>query len=364
MTPSPNVSPEDWLTDSYDYVLPETAIAQTPVEPRDLARLLVIGATQHHHSYFYDLPQWLRAGDLLVVNNTRVIPARLFAHKSTGSRIEILLLQQQGADQWLALVKPGRRVKVGDWLDLGWGVTAEVLAHDPETRGRVLRFVWPGEQSFFQILNQLGEMPLPPYITSRASQPEDYQTLWAERPGSVAAPTAGLHFTPSLVDALKHSGIPVVSITLNVGLGTFRPVEVSRIQDHAMHREWLEVPEETVAKIRATQAAGGRVIAVGTTVARALESAAHAHGGMLHSWQGESDIFIYPSYRWRVVQGLITNFHLPRSTLMMMVSALVGRQRLLMLYEEALTVGYRFFSFGDGMIILPPLTTVGAEGDS
>ncbi|MEN9205399.1 MAG: tRNA preQ1(34) S-adenosylmethionine ribosyltransferase-isomerase QueA [Thermostichales cyanobacterium DRC_bins_46] len=345
--------PEDLLTESYDYDLPEAAIAQVPVHPRDHARLLVIHPHSHHHSYFYDLPHWLRSGDLLVVNNTRVIPARLFARKTSGSQIEILLLEQRSQDTWLALVKPGRRVHVGDTLQLDLGVAAQVLAHDPPTRGRLLRFHWPPDLDFWQLLEQLGELPLPPYITSRNSQPEDYQTIWATQPGSVAAPTAGLHFTPELQTRLEQSGIPMVSITLNIGLGTFRPVEVESIADHVMHREYLQVSPATVEKILKTKAQGGRVIAVGTTSARALESCAHYNQGQLVPWTGHSELFIYPGYRWQVIDGLITNFHLPKSTLLMMISSLVGRQRILALYQEALQHGYRFYSFGDGMLILP-----------
>ncbi len=349
--------PEDLLTESYDYPLPESAIAQVPVHPRDHARLLVIHPHTHHHSHFYDLPQWLQPGDLLVVNNTRVIPARLFARKNTGSPIEILLLEQQDETTWLALVKPGRRVKIGDRLhfdlSVNLGLVAEVIEHDPATRGRILRFQWPPETDFWQILEQLGELPLPPYITSRQSHPSDYQTIWASQPGSVAAPTAGLHFTPDLQARLEALGIPIVSITLNIGLGTFRPVEAKTVTEHVMHQESLHVSAQVIEQIRHTKAHGGRVIAVGTTSARALESCAHYNHGQILPWSGKSDLFIYPGYTWQVIDGLITNFHLPKSTLLMMISALVGRERILNLYQEALHHGYRFYSFGDGMLILP-----------
>lgn len=350
MNPTFPPFPEDRLTAAYDYELPPDRIAQVPVSPRDRARLLVVSGSEHHHSDFTQLPQWLRPGDLLVFNDTRVIPARLFGQRSTGARIEVLLLEQQGEPgRWLALVKPGKRVRVGDRIQFSAEVRAEVEATDPSSGGRILRFHWPRSVSFETVLDQIGEIPFPPYITERVADPEEYQTIWARHPGSVAAPTAGLHFTEELLGRLAEAGIEPGMITLSVGLGTFRPVEAERVVDHDLHGEWLQVSEETVEKIRRTQARGGRVIAVGTTVVRALETAAQS--GTIQPWQGKSDLYIYPGYRWRVVQGLITNFHLPRSSLLMLVSALIGRVRLLDLYREAIDQGYRFYSFGDGMLI-------------
>ncbi len=372
----------DLLTASYDYTLPPERIAQTPAEPRDQARMLVVYPDRHEHRRFCDLPHCLQAGDLLVLNDTKVIPARLFgtkvlpAKESSGARVEVLLLEpyQEGIPAvqtlpdpeciWRVLVKPGKRVKVGDRIgfrpsgllaprgqESPYELMATVLALDPSTGGRIVQFEWVGTAPFETVLEQVGRIPFPPYIQSNQAHPQDYQTVWARQPGSVAAPTAGLHFTEELLAQLAQAGIQTATLTLNIGLGTFRPVQVERVTDHRLHSEWLKVPAETVAAIQKTQAQGGRVIAVGTTVARSLETAAAC--GTLQPWQGKSDLFIYPGYSWRVIQGLITNFHLPRSSLMMLVAALIGRQRLLELYQEALEQQYRFYSFGDGMLIWP-----------
>ncbi len=345
----------DRLTAAYDYELPLERIAQSPVNPRDQARLLVLDPQHHDHSHFWALPRWLRSGDLLVLNDTKVIPARVYGQKPTGAQIEILLLEPHptAADQWLALVKPGRRIRPGDRLQFGSDLEATVVAADPASGGRWLQFDGSSDQSFEQILETVGEIPFPPYITERVAGPEDYQTIWASQPGSVAAPTAGLHFTDSLLQNLAKQGIKTATITLNIGLGTFRPVEAERVEDHQLHQEWLQVPAATVDQIHCTQAAGGRVIAVGTTVVRALETAAQQ--GSIQPWQGKSNLYIYPGYCWQIVDGLITNFHLPRSSLLMLVSAMIGRQRLLDLYAEAIQLQYRFYSFGDGMLILPEL---------
>jgi S-adenosylmethionine:tRNA ribosyltransferase-isomerase len=313
--------------------------------------MLVVTPTQQHHSCFADLPQWLRPGDLLVLNDTKVIPARLFGRKSSGARIETLLLEQVDEQTWLALVKPGRRLKPGDEIIFAANFKADVVGLDPASGGRLLHFTWPAQLAFTDLLEQLGEIPFPPYIQDRSTDPDEYQTVWATQPGSVAAPTAGLHFTPDLLHRLVLQGIQTATITLTIGLDTFRPVEAERVQDHQIHREWITVSEATVAKILTTQHGNGRVIAVGTTVVRALETAAQA--GTLQPWRGKTDLFIYPGYRWRVLDGLITNFHLPRSSLLMLVSALIGRQRLLQIYAEAIQEEYRFYSFGDGMLILP-----------
>jgi S-adenosylmethionine:tRNA ribosyltransferase-isomerase len=376
----------DKLLSSYDYKLPEELIAQTPLPNRDSSRLLVIDTATHHtHSTFRDLPQLLRAGDLLVLNNTRVIPARLYGRKATGAPVEILLLEKRQDNCWLALVKPGRRLKPGAKIvfetqtnetnslaasPVTTGETphsplpltpsrgsefptlkATVLARDEATRGRILQFHVPKGVSLEALLSDYGQIPLPPYITNSQALPEQYQTVYAQTPGAIAAPTAGLHFTPELLEQCRDRGIKQAFITLHVGVGTFRPVEVEDITHHQMHGEWLEVPASTVEQIRETKASGGRVIAVGTTVVRALEGA--AANGELQPFSSKTELFIYPGYQWRVVEGLITNFHLPRSSLLMLVSALIGRQRLLDLYEEAIAHQYRFYSFGDAMLILP-----------
>lgn len=384
----------DTLLSSYDYPLPERYIAQAAAVPRDCSRLLVVGANQHQHHLFYQLPQILRPGDLLVMNNTRVIPARLLGQKLSAARqspvepalpiapvaaktascspsapsnlagnltdsqrfeskpleIEVLLLEEQSHRQWLALVRPGRRLKPGSQVTFG-DLKATILETDPATRGRLIEFELAEGERLLDRLEQFGQLPLPPYIKDSSSMAEQYQTVYAERPGAVAAPTAGLHFTPELLHQLERQQIDHCFLTLHVGVGTFRPVEAADITAHQMHQEWLEIPTATVAKIEQTRTRGGRVIAVGTTVVRALEGAAQS--GQLQPLVGKTDIFIYPGYQWRVVQGLITNFHLPRSSLLMLVSALIGRERLLDLYQVAMDAQYRFYSFGDAMLILP-----------
>jgi len=342
----------DLLLASYDYELPTELIAQNPVPDRDSSRLLVVDSpSSYTHSIFRDLSKFLHPEDLLVLNNTRVIPARLYGRKPTGAMVEVLLLEEQQPNYWLALVKPGRRLPLGAKIIFAMDVTATVMAKDPATGGRWLQFELPEGINLLECLEQLGQMPLPPYITASQAEMSQYQTVYAERPGAIAAPTAGLHFTPALLSQLAAAGIAQVTVTLHVGVGTFRPVEVADITTHQMHSEWVEVPIATVEKILETKARGGRVIAVGTTVARSLEGA--AIGGELESYTGKTDIFIYPGYQWRVIDGLITNFHLPRSSLLMLVSALIGRQRLLNLYQEAIAQKYRFYSFGDAMLILP-----------
>lgn len=363
----PNALSDQHLS-SYDYILPSENIAQNPAVPRDSSRLLVVvDNTQHHHRLFRDLPTLLQPGDLLVMNNTRVIPARLYGQKLAegGAQVELLLLEPRQSNCWLALVKPGKRLKPGARIKVGQSgagyasgssitgaITGTIMAVDEATGGRIVEFDVPAGTTLLQLLEHLGEMPLPPYITDSAADPEQYQTVYGDRPGAVAAPTAGLHFTPELLQRLSDEGIGQAYITLHVGVGTFRPVEVEDITQHAMHGEWLEVSADTVDQIRRTQAQGGRIIAVGTTVVRALETA--AQDGTIAPFSGKSEMFIYPGYRWRVVDGLITNFHLPKSSLMMLVSALIGRQRLLDLYQEAIAQNYRFYSFGDAMLVLPP----------
>ncbi len=355
---------EDCLLSSYDYQLPSELIAQDPVIPRDNSRLLAIDSPNTFaHSIFKDLPNWLLPGDLLILNNTRVIPARLYGRKSTGANVEILLLERQEKDNcWLALVKPGKRFKLGSEIffdpipelsqEIDFILKAKAIAKDENTGGRILEFDFPSGYCFEQLLNYFGKIPFPPYITSSQSQPSQYQTVYAQKRGSVAAPTAGLHFTNDLLAKLQAKGIQQTYVTLHVGVGTFRPVEVKDITTHAMHSEWVEVSRETVELIKETKARGGRIIAVGTTVVRSLEGAANK-SEILAPFYGKTDLFIYPGYRWKVVDGLITNFHLPGSSLLMLVSAMVGRSRLLALYREAIDKKYRFYSFGDAMLILP-----------
>lgn len=352
----------DHLLSSYDYYLPTELIAQNPVTPRDRSRLLVINSsTTHIHGIFRDLPEWLSPGDLLVFNNTRVIPARLYGKKATGAPVEILLLEEKEPFCWLALVKPGKRFKIDSEIYFCLDNTdkllvATVVDRDEETGGRLLKFQVDSVELFWEKIEELGQIPFPPYVTESQAKPSQYQTVYAQKPGAVAAPTAGLHFTDELLKNLQQKGINQAYITLHVGLGTFRPVDIENIKAHKMHQEWIEIPKITVEKIKETKANGGRVIAVGTTVVRALEGAAKAaeiegKQGLI-SFRGKTDIFIYPGYSWRIVDGLITNFHLPKSSLLMLVSALIGRERLLELYQIAIEEKYRFYSFGDGMLIL------------
>jgi S-adenosylmethionine:tRNA ribosyltransferase-isomerase len=352
----------DQKISSYDYYLPPELIAQTPVNPRDTSRLLVIDSpSTHQHSIFANLPDWLLPGDLLILNNTRVIPARLYGRKSTGAIGEVLLVEEKEDNCWLALVKPGKRFPIGSKINFGTIsdsnkilLQGTVIDKDPETGGRILTFEFSPSQSFWEILEQLGEIPFPPYVKESTAQPEQYQTVYAQELGAIAAPTAGLHFTPQLLAKLLAKKVKIGYLTLHVGIGTFRPVEVKDITTHKMHQEWIEVNQNTVNLINQTKLAGGRIIAVGTTVVRALEGAfAHSKTGILEPFKGKTDLFIYPGYQFKVIDGLITNFHLPRSSLLMLVGALIGRERLLNLYTEAIAEKYRFYSFGDAMLILP-----------
>jgi S-adenosylmethionine:tRNA ribosyltransferase-isomerase len=353
----------DQLLASYHYDLPEELIAQTPVVPRDRSRLLVVEAGDgYQHRHFHEIGDFLSAGDLLVFNNTRVIPARIYGFKTTGAPVEILLISEQQHNCWIALVKPGRKLKIGTQIIFPARdpdgkipqITATIIARDEATGGRLLQFDLPHEIPLISVLADFGELPLPPYINASQSTPEQYQTVYAKVPGAVAAPTAGLHFTPELLDRLTAQGINQAYVTLHVGVGTFRPVEAEDITTHQMHHEWLEISAETVDRIEATKAAGGKVYAVGTTAVRVLETAAQT--GKLQPYSGDTNIFIYPGYQWRVVDGAITNFHLPGSSLMMLVSAAIGRQRLLDLYQIAIEDRYRFYSFGDAMLILVSIT--------
>ena len=331
------------------YDLPEACIAQTPVEPRDHSRLMVLhrdtGAIEHRH--FYDIVDYLRPGDCLVVNETKVIPARLYGTRPSGGACEVLLLKQLGPKRWETLVRPGKKLRPGAQVVFGDGRLTCTVAECTDAGGRVVDFECEG--SFEAALDALGEMPLPPYIHEKLADRNRYQTVYARQEGSAAAPTAGLHFTPQLLDRIRAMGVDVVPVLLHVGLGTFRPVKVEDIDRHRMHSEYFEVTPEAAGRINAARARGGRVIAVGTTSVRTLESA--ARGGMLMPMRGETDIFIKPGYHFELVDALITNFHLPGSTLLMLVSALYDREAMLKAYGIAVEEGYRFFSFGDAMLI-------------
>lgn len=356
----------------FDFHLPEELIAQTPLKNRTGSRLLTLNKQTGEigHGQFEQLIDYVQAGDLLVLNDTRVIPARLFGvKKSTGAKVEVLLLRSLGEDRWEALVKPGKRVSPGTLLDFNKTeegetsgqtlFTAEVLEAG-EMGARIIKFHYNG--IFNELLEELGQMPLPPYIKERLNEKERYQTVYARHEGSAAAPTAGLHFTHEFLDKLKDKGIRITSITLHVGLGTFRPVSVDRIEEHQMHAEYYEVSPETAQAINKTRAQGGRIIAVGTTSARTLETIAQLHRqptadasepslSPIQACSGWTDIFIYPGYQFLLVDSLLTNFHLPKSTLLMLISAMAGRENVLQAYEEAVERRYRFFSFGDAMFI-------------
>ena len=339
-------------TSDFYYYLPEELIAQDPLEDRTASRLLVLdrktGAVKH--KIFSDVIDYLNKGDCLVINNTRVIPARLIGEKEgTGGKVEVLLLKRRANDVWETLVKPGKKLRPGAKITFGDGrLRAEVL-EVVEEGNRLVKFCYEG--IFEEILDSLGEMPLPPYITHKLEDKEMYQTVYAKFDGSAAAPTAGLHFTKELLNKIEEKGIKISSITLHVGLGTFRPVKVDDVNNHHMHTEWYEVNAEAAEIINETKRNGGRVICVGTTSCRTIESVADDNGYM-KAKTGETDIFIYPGYKFKVMDGLITNFHLPESTLVMLVSAFAGKENVLSAYETAVKEKYRFFSFGDAMILI------------
>ena len=335
----------------YDYDLPEELIAQDPLEDRSSSRLMVLdrqtGEVEHKH--FTDILEYLHPGDCLVINNTKVIPARLFGVKEdTQAKIEVLLLKRKENDIWETLVKPGKKAKPGTKIIFGEGLLTGEVVDVVEEGNRLIQFHYEG--IFEEILDQLGQMPLPPYITHQLKDKNRYQTVYAKYDGSAAAPTAGLHFTKELLKKVKEMGVDIAEVTLHVGLGTFRPVKVDNVLDHHMHSEFYMVSAEAAEKINRTKANGGRVISVGTTSTRTLESAADENG-ILHETSGWTEIFIYPRYKFKVIDGLITNFHLPQSTLVMLVSALAGREHVLHAYEIAVKEKYRFFSFGDAMLI-------------
>ena len=335
------------------YNLPEELIAQTPVTPRDHSRLMVVdresGAITHRH--FYNLCDILQKGDLLVMNDSRVLPARLCGEKGdNGTFIEFLLLEQKGDKLWEIICRPGKKAKVGTKFSFGGGkLLAEVVEVKPDGN-RIVQFSCDG--NFYTVLDEIGQMPLPPYITKKLEDKERYQTVYSRELGSAAAPTAGLHFTKEMLQALREKGVETAFVTLHVGLGTFRPVKEDDVLQHKMHSEHYHLPQETVDKILQTKQNGGRVIAVGTTSCRTLEAVATEHDGKLVAADGYTDIFIYPGYQFKVLDGLVTNFHLPESTLIMLVSALLGYEKTMHAYDVAVKERYRFFSFGDAMCIL------------
>lgn len=332
--------------------LPQELIAQDPLEDRSSSRLLVLdkntGELSHH--IFRDIIDYLHPGDCLVLNNTKVIPARLLGEREgTGGHVEVLLLKRKEADVWETLVKPGKKCKPGQRLSFGDGLLKAEVLETVEEGNRLIRFEYEG--IFEEVLDKLGEMPLPPYITHKLKDKNRYQTVYAKYEGSAAAPTAGLHFTEELFQKLEEKGVLVANVTLHVGLGTFRPVKVDDVSKHHMHTEFYQVTKEEADKINKAKQAGGRIVCVGTTSCRTIESAADENG-VLKPGQGDTDIFIYPGYSFKMMDVLITNFHLPESTLLMLVSALAGKEQVMRVYEEAVQERYRFFSFGDAMIIL------------
>lgn len=338
--------------EDFDFELPDDRIAQHPVEPRDSSRLMVVDRSTREigHHVFRELPELLQAGDVLVVNNTKVIPARLIGEKEdTLARIECLLLTRREKDVWETLIKPGKRLKVGQTVVFGDGLLRGELIEILPDGNRLIKFAYKG--LFEAVLDQLGNMPLPPYITEQLEDKERYQTIYAKESGSAAAPTAGLHFTPELLERLKKKGVEIVEILLHVGLGTFRPVKVNDIEEHTMHSEYYRVSQEAADKINRAKSEGRRVFAVGTTASRTLESVAKENG-WIEGKEGWTDIYIYPGYTFKVIDGLITNFHFPKSTLVMLVSALAGRDLILKAYNIAIQENYRFYSFGDAMLIL------------
>lgn len=337
-------------TSEFYYDLPQELIAQTPADPRDSSRLLVYNRAEGsvQHKIFRDIIDFLNPGDALVINDTRVIPARLYGKKQgTGRQVEFLLLNQLSGDTWEVILRPGRKLRPGDWVSFAEELEAEILEKQEDGVTKV-KFCFQG--SFEALLDEYGNMPLPPYITKRLEDRERYQTVYAKERGSAAAPTAGLHFTPELMENIKKKGVDIIPVLLHVGLGTFRPVKAERLEDHKMHSEYYSISEESAHRINAVKERGGRVIAVGTTSVRTLESAADQEGRVKEQ-SGNTDIFIYPGYRFRCVDALITNFHLPESTLLMLISAFMGKEQALEVYRLAVQEKYRFFSFGDAMFI-------------
>lgn len=340
----------NFLKSDFYYDLPEELIAQTPVEPRDLSRLLVYNrdTKKIEHRVFRDITDYLKKGDVLVVNNTKVLPARLYAHTVNGGAVEVLLLKREDKDRWQTLVKPGKKCKVGTKLFVNEELSLEVEGIT-DSGERIVKFIYDGV--FEEILDRVGNMPLPPYIKKKLEDKNRYQTVYAKTDGSAAAPTAGLHFTPELLQRIREMGVEIAEVLLHVGLGTFRPVKEDVITDHKMHSEYFEVSAEAADTINRAKREGRRIIAVGTTSVRTLESAADENG-FLKDCSGNTQIFIYPPYKFKCVDALITNFHLPESTLIMLVAAMTGREEILSVYKTAVEEKYRFFSFGDAMLIV------------
>ncbi len=338
-------------TSDFDYFLPEELIAQRPVEPRDTSRLLVYDRQKEglEHKHFYDIVEYLKEGDVLVRNNTKVLPARMYAYTKNGGRVEILLLKRFNLNEWEVMVKPGKKAKPNVQLTISNELSLEVLSTIEESGTRRVKFIYDGV--FEHIISHVGEMPLPPYITEKLKDQARYQTVYAKVDGSAAAPTAGLHFTDELIEKIKAKGVEIVDVLLHVGLGTFRPVKTDDILSHHMHSEYYEINEQSAERINLAKKEGRRVIAVGTTSVRTLESAADDNG-FVKAVKENTEIFIYPPYKFKCVDALITNFHLPKSTLLMLVSALSTREKMLEVYNTAVNEKYRFFSFGDSMIIL------------
>ena len=352
-----NDRPEtDLRTADFAYDLPPELIAQHPMEKRDTSRLMVLDREKHtvEHKHFYDVLDYIREGDVLVINNSKVIPARLYGHAEgrPEAAVELLLLRQREVDTWECLVKPGKRARVGHRMVFGEGMLTGEVTELVEEGNRLIRFDFDRDkyENIYNILHEIGLMPLPPYITEQLRDNDRYQTVYAKTEGSAAAPTAGLHFTPELLETLQKRGVAIAPVMLHVGLGTFRPVKEDAITDHVMHTEFFSVPAESARIINERRAAGGRVICVGTTSCRTLESASDERG-IVHAMEGDTGIFIYPGYRFKAVDALITNFHLPESTLLMLVSAFYNREDVLAAYRTAVSERYRFFSFGDAMFI-------------
>lgn len=339
-------------TSDFYYDLPQRLIAQTPAQPRDAARMMVIHrlSGRREDKIFRELPDFLRPGDVMVINQTKVIPARLLGEKEdTHVPVEILLLKRRNQDEWETLVRPGRRLKKGALVSFGGGLLRAEIGDTTDAGGRIVRFLYNGV--FEELLDRLGEMPLPPYIHEKLADPSQYQTVYAKQEGSAAAPTAGLHFTPEVLSRVREKGVEIVPVLLHVGLGTFRPVKVEDVSQHVMHSEYYEVTPEAAEKINAARAAGGRVVCIGTTSVRTLETVADDNG-IVHPGMGNTSIFITPGVKLKATDVLLTNFHLPESTLLMLISALMGREQALDAYREAVEKEYRFFSFGDCMLIL------------
>ncbi|KRL03034.1 S-adenosylmethionine tRNA ribosyltransferase-isomerase [Liquorilactobacillus capillatus DSM 19910] len=343
---------EHLTTEDFDYDLPQNLIAQTPLKERDHSRMLILDSKTgaYKDDIFYNVIDQLNAGDALVMNDSRVMPARIYGVKpETGGHIEVLLLNNTQGDNWETLVKPAKRAKVGTRIVFGDGKLSAVITKELEHGGRMIRFEYDG--IFMEILDQLGEMPLPPYIKEKLDDPEMYQTVYSREVGSAAAPTAGLHFTKELLQRIADKGVRLVYLTLHVGLGTFRPVSVENIEDHKMHSEFYRLSEESAKVLNDVRANGGKIVATGTTSIRTLETIGTKFNGEIRADSGWTDIFIKPGYEWKVVQAFITNFHLPKSTLVMLVSAFTGRTNILNAYKHAVEEKYRFFSFGDAMFI-------------